>query len=328
MLKNNPKHPPAFKFDDQDILNDIKHVCETYNINSQKEYLKYGKFSSGAIMNHFDSWTNALQMLGIEPNIHHFVTKEELDNDVVKVFQETGNTKRENYLKHGKYSRQIVKNHYKTWNNLLQSLGYDINMYKPGQYTKNDIMKDYLKLSEDNGALLSSYDYRVLGKFSQPVIDSNFGSFTNFKAELKEKYYNSYKELFDKEIVSSLHCERIKAFASEILGHNYYSEYTFDWLINDKTGFPMYLDIYYPEYKLAIEVDGGQHYKYVEFIHGTYNAFLEQQYRDGLKNKLLAEHGISLIRVKPYFGKKEEKKLSQRLQDVLDVQKLWGMLDD
>ena len=316
MLKNNPNHPPAFKYEDQDILNDIKYVCETYKTTSLKEYRKYGKYSDSAITNHFGNWTMALKILDIEPNRHHFVTKEELDADVRSVIEKTGSTKRENYLQHGKYSRQIVKNHYKTWNNLLKMLGYKINMYKPGQYTKEDIMQDYLDLSLKNGALLGSADYRLIGKYSQPIIDGTFGSFTEFKAELKEKYYNEYKQLFDKEIVSSLHCERIRAFASDVLKSYCYTEYTFDWLKNDKTDAFMYIDIYFPEYNLAIEVDGGQHYRYVDFIHRSYDNFLEQQYRDRLKDKLLFEHDIQLIRVRPYFGKKDEQKLYSLLHKM------------
>jgi hypothetical protein len=47
------------------------------------------------------------------------------------------------------------------------------------------------------------------------------------------------------------------------------------------------LDIYYPEYGFAIEVQGVQHEKYIKFFHnGDPNNFIKQQARDQLKKEL------------------------------------------
>ncbi|RHZ69538.1 hypothetical protein Glove_283g76 [Diversispora epigaea] len=55
------------------------------------------------------------------------------------------------------------------------------------------------------------------------------------------------------------------------------------------------LDIYYPEFGLAIEVQGQQHEKYIEFFHkGDPNNFIKQQARDQLKNELCEENWIVL----------------------------------
>ncbi|RHZ73743.1 hypothetical protein Glove_229g122 [Diversispora epigaea] len=55
------------------------------------------------------------------------------------------------------------------------------------------------------------------------------------------------------------------------------------------------LDIYYPEYGFAIEVQGQQHEKYIEFFHrGDPNNFIKQQARDQLKNELCEENWIVL----------------------------------
>ena len=51
----------------------------------------------------------------------------------------------------------------------------------------------------------------------------------------------------------------------------------------------MELDIYIPDLKLAIEYDGIQHFKPIEFWGGK-EAFEKQQQRDQLKNKLISEH--------------------------------------
>ncbi|RHZ51566.1 hypothetical protein Glove_476g21 [Diversispora epigaea] len=55
------------------------------------------------------------------------------------------------------------------------------------------------------------------------------------------------------------------------------------------------LDIYYPEFGLAIEVQGQQHEKYIEFFHkGDPNNFIKQQARDQLKEELCEENWIVL----------------------------------
>ncbi|CAG8821764.1 6034_t:CDS:1, partial [Gigaspora margarita] len=51
------------------------------------------------------------------------------------------------------------------------------------------------------------------------------------------------------------------------------------------------LDIFYPEYGFAIEVQGKQHEKYNEFFHkGDPNNFIKQQAQDQFKKKLSKEN--------------------------------------
>ncbi|CAG8716689.1 12336_t:CDS:1 [Racocetra persica] len=57
----------------------------------------------------------------------------------------------------------------------------------------------------------------------------------------------------------------------------------------------LHLDIYYPEYGFAIEVQGEQHKHYIEFFHrGDPNNFIKQQERDQLKKELCEENWIVL----------------------------------
>ncbi|RHZ69859.1 hypothetical protein Glove_277g19 [Diversispora epigaea] len=57
----------------------------------------------------------------------------------------------------------------------------------------------------------------------------------------------------------------------------------------------LYLDIYYPEYGFAIEVQGEQHKYYIEFFHrGNPNNFIKQQERDQHKKDLCEENWIVL----------------------------------
>ena len=77
-----------------------------------------------------------------------------------------------------------------------------------------------------------------------------------------------------------------------------------DWLNNEVTGHNLEIDLWNEELKLAIEVQGQQHYKYIPFFHKNYETFLCQRYRDVIKKLLLERRQIKLIEI-PYNVKPE-----------------------
>lgn len=78
----------------------------------------------------------------------------------------------------------------------------------------------------------------------------------------------------------------------------------FDWL--DKLS----LDFFLPQYNIAIECQGVQHFGPVEYFGGE-NAFKRQIERDLLKKKLCLEHGIKV----KYINYNEE--INEKLKDIL-----------
>ncbi|MBC8437133.1 hypothetical protein H8D85_02295 [bacterium] len=79
-----------------------------------------------------------------------------------------------------------------------------------------------------------------------------------------------------------------------LCGEKYVMETTWDWLLSDKNT-TMYLDIYFPALKLAVEYHGEQHFKFPNFFHKTQKEFKDAQKRDSIKKKLLKKHSIKLI---------------------------------
>ena len=75
--------------------------------------------------------------------------------------------------------------------------------------------------------------------------------------------------------------------------HNIFFEpqKTFDWLIFDSK---MSLDFFIPEYGVAIECQGGQHFKSVDMYGGDKMLSIVQA-RDAKKKSLCAEHGIAVV---------------------------------
>lgn len=66
----------------------------------------------------------------------------------------------------------------------------------------------------------------------------------------------------------------------------------------------VYLDFYVPLYKLAVEVQGQQHYTYNEFYHGNQQNWLMYKKRDREKALWCENNGIRLVAL-PYNKKNE-----------------------
>lgn len=84
---------------------------------------------------------------------------------------------------------------------------------------------------------------------------------------------------------------------SELLNEAPIKQHTWDWLTNPESGRPLYVDAYFPQHNLVIEYDGKQHRKFIPFYHKTHQQFTELQRRDRVKERLLKQLGISLIRI-------------------------------
>jgi hypothetical protein len=101
------------------------------------------------------------------------------------------------------------------------------------------------------------------------------------------------------------------------INHGYYSN------LPSPKGYPMQLDRYYPELKLAWEFDGKQHEEFNKYIHKTKANFEYYKECDELKEKYCKQQGITLIRIAYNYKispealkfdiKKADKKLYEKL---------------
>lgn len=62
-----------------------------------------------------------------------------------------------------------------------------------------------------------------------------------------------------------------------------------DWLVNPKTNHKLELDFYCPQLKIAIEINGIQHY------HPDWATSNYQRFKDTIKAKLCKDRGVRLI---------------------------------
>lgn len=89
------------------------------------------------------------------------------------------------------------------------------------------------------------------------------------------------------------------------------------FLTNPATGYPLELDAYSEELKLAAEFQGVQHYEFPNPFHSTRAQFEAQQQRDALKVRLCADHGVRLL-VVPHTVARND--IHAFLKLALDVQ--------
>jgi hypothetical protein len=69
-----------------------------------------------------------------------------------------------------------------------------------------------------------------------------------------------------------------------------------DWLMNPETGNCLELDLYWPDLKMAAEIDGSQHFRFTPGLQSTYADFEKQQRHDTHKIQVCAERGITFHR--------------------------------
>lgn len=62
-------------------------------------------------------------------------------------------------------------------------------------------------------------------------------------------------------------------------------------------GTKLRIDFYLPSLKMAFEVQGEQHFKFIKYFHGTANKFLKQQENDELKRQWCKLNNITFYHV-------------------------------
>lgn len=106
-------------------------------------------------------------------------------------------------------------------------------------------------------------------------------------------------------------------------GIEYVQYATFEWLVNEKTNRKLTFDFFLPEYKIAIECQGEQHFVPIEHFGGV-EKFEVNKERDELKRELARKNGIEVVY---YQDNKYNGLIKHDLQEINEVNKLLKIIN-
>lgn len=104
-------------------------------------------------------------------------TDEDILADVLRVYNELKEEEllQSDYLRHGRYSRKAIRNHFGNFNNALTRLGLKVKRARC--YTAEEIISDVLKVKKELGVeVITGLDYFSHGKFGRYAIERHFKS--------------------------------------------------------------------------------------------------------------------------------------------------------
>lgn len=110
--------------------------------------------------------------------------------------------------------------------------------------------------------------------------------------------YATYTELnLGKKVTCGCaNCSKMELLISDILSKHHISYISQARFQECKNIFPLPFDFYLPEYNTAIEYDGEQHTKPIDFFGGE-DGYQKRIINDNIKNQYCKEHNINLIRL-------------------------------
>lgn len=266
----------------QEIIDDMIKVYNQVNKLTTRTYAKYGKYAT-TVYGRIDSFNNLKQdALAIKVHKNN-ISKEEITKDIYLVAEKFPFMTRDVYIKNGNYSRKPIDRHFGSWNNMLIELGLNINCLI--NIPEKDLLQDLKDLYEYSKSI-SATIVKHHGKYSVEVYQRRFGSFNNALLKAGLPLNNS----------SSPTAYYIIKICESILGEKAIIEKQFDWLYNEETNKPLYIDAYFESFNLAFEYDGPQH-KISIPNYGGEEALARTIYLDNLKNKLLKDNKVNLVRL-------------------------------
>ena len=188
------------------------------------------------------------------------------------------------------YLSEKIKNEYlrdrkEFWKEIGSTKGV-LNFIK---YTEDDLDKNFKNIFEYYYDNYNSYPTRRVFNSVSQIDDSLYRKRLNMKwSEICEHYGYENSVRNKNEHLALEICK-------SILKTDYIPQKTFDWLINE-TNHHLFCDGYFESLGVVIEFDGVAHRIPVK-VYGGIDTMNRQKHNDRIKDKLLKEHNIVVIRI-------------------------------
>ena len=188
------------------------------------------------------------------------------------------------------YLSEKIKNEYlrdrkEFWKEIGSTKGV-LNFIK---YTEDDLDKNFKNIFEYYYDNYNSYPTRRVFNSVSQIDDSLYRKRLNMKWSEICKHYGYENSVRNKNEHLALEICKL------ILKADYIPQKTFDWLINE-TNHHLFCDGYFESLGVVIEFDGVAHRIPVK-VYGGIDTMNRQKHNDRIKDKLLKEHNIVVIRI-------------------------------
>lgn len=188
------------------------------------------------------------------------------------------------------YLSKDIKDDYR--NSMIEfrkKLGSDKGVMNFIKYTDDDLKTNFKKVFDYYYQKYNSYPTRKIFNYVSEIDESVYRSRYKKKwSELCEYYGYKTTIKFKAEHLALEMCK-------DLFGVDYIPQKTFNWLVNDKNHH-LFCDGYFEGLRLVVEFDGAVHRVPVK-IYGGQKGTDRQNYNDSVKDKLLREHNITVIRI-------------------------------
>lgn len=299
------------------INNNNSKKTDKKNLNKEDIEKIIMEFSNGKVITCGELYSKTI--LTQNDIIKHFVSFNQMKNELKLInIYEKDTIKpllKKLYDKNCKLTREIINENYSykkilklfdSHKNIFVECNIPINNYQYKNVNKEELLNDCKSLFDTYG-LITKNILDNYGKYSSKIYFEKIG---NIDCIYKHLNLINYKGSF--KAANSLEVLHI---VSNILKEECEFEKTFSWLKYENNS--MYIDGYFKSSNLAIEYNGIQHYKHIEYFDKDIKSFERRKDRDRVKYELLRKNNIKLI-VIDYNDMIDEDNLRIKLQNCLD----------
>lgn len=268
------------KYITQDILkyfkkSKLKSDCGLNTRGNSHEHFRRNFENVMKIVGRIPTYTEFLKFSAIHPQTYYRTYSKEWDS-VVRIFVTD-----ENLL--------IEYENYKMESLLVNAKKGSNKRIDLHAYTEDELKTNFTQIFIDCHEKYGTYPTRRLFNNLSNIKD------ITYRKRFKKSWLNVCKSYGYSNEVKNISELIVLESIKKILNSEYEPQKTWQWLIGTG-GRNMYCDGYFNNHNLVIEFDGVQHRKPVSNMGGE-KAFVRRKINDNLKDNLLKEHGINIIRI-------------------------------
>ena len=121
------------KTSDEDLLNELRRLKEFLGRNPKQKDLVLGKYSCNAYKRAFNGFSKALILIGEKPTFYKNLTKEDLIDEVKRIYEETGEIPTYTLF------AEKAKLTYNTARNIIGNMPWHLFLKECNLFTENQI---------------------------------------------------------------------------------------------------------------------------------------------------------------------------------------------